>query len=169
MIGIKRATVTDVPALVKLINRSYRGDAAAKGWTTESHLLDGIRIDAETLTGYIQDKDTIILKCINNNELQGSVYINKKDSDIYFGMLTVDPDRQNTGIGKLLLKHVEWFAREQNCNRIYMTVITIREELIAWYERHGFKKTGEVNPFPEDTRFGIQKQPLELLVMEKYI
>lgn len=169
MIRIQRATVADVPALTGLINRSYRGETAKKGWTTESHLLDGIRIDEDTLTGYIEDKDTVILKCTNKGVLQGSVYLNKKGNDLYFGMLTVDPDKQNTGTGKLLLKHVEWFAREQNCNRIHMTVISIRDELIAWYERHGFVKTGEVKPFPADTKFGIQKQPLQLLVMEKYI
>jgi len=169
MIFINKATLDDVPALTGLINKSYRGETAKKGWTTESHLLDGLRIDEETLTQYLSDKDTVILKCCNDEELLGSVYLNKNGSELYFGMLTVDPDKQNTGTGKLLLKHVEWYAREQNCNRIHMTVISVREELIAWYERHGFTKTGEVKPFPTDTKFGIQKQPLELLIMEKYI
>jgi len=169
MIKVKKASVNDVPALTQLINKSYRGESAERGWTTESHLLGGQRIDEETLTRYIQDKDTVILKCSINEEVVGSVYLNKNGSDLYFGMLTVDPDKQNTGTGKLLLKHVEWYAREQNCNRIHMTVISVRDELIAWYERHGFIKTGEVKPFPADTKFGIQKQPLQLLVMERYI
>lgn len=169
MIKVKKATVNDVPALTQLINKSYRGESAERGWTTESHLLGGQRIDEETLIRYIQDKDTVILKCSINEEVVGSVYLNKNGSDLYFGMLTVDPDKQNTGTGKLLLKHVEWYAREQNCTRIYMTVISVRDELIAWYERHGFTKTGEVKPFPADTKFGIQKQPLQLLVMERYI
>jgi len=169
MIFINKATVDDVPVLTRLINRSYRGETAMKGWTTESHLLDGLRIDEETLTGYILDEDTVILKCSNDDEVLGSVYLNKNNGGLYFGMLTVDPDKQNTGTGKLLLKHVEWYAREQNCKRVHMTVISVRDELIAWYERHGFTKTGEVKPFPTDTKFGIQKQPLELLIMEKYI
>jgi len=169
MIFITKATVDDVSALTRLINKSYRGETAKEGWTTESHLLDGLRIDEETLAQYIADKDTVILKCTNDDELLGSVYLNKGSDGLYFGMLTVDPYKQNTGTGKLLLKHVEWFAQEQDCNRIHMTVISIREELIAWYERHGFKKTGDVKPFPTDTKFGIQKQPLELLIMEKYI
>jgi len=169
MIFINKASVDDVPVLTRLINRSYRGETAEKGWTTESHLLDGLRIDEETLTQYILDKDTIILKCCNDDEVLGSVYLNKNGNELYFGMLTVDPDKQNTGTGKLLLKHIEWYAREQSCNRIHMTVISVRDELIAWYERHGFIKTGEIKPFPTDTKFGIQKQPLELLIMERYI
>lgn len=169
MIFITKATIDDVPVLARLINRSYRGEAAKKGWTTESHLLDGLRIDEETLGQYISDKDTVILKCTNDDEILGCVYLNKSGDGLYFGMLTVNPDKQNIGTGKLLLKHVEWYAREQNCNRVHMTVISVRDELIAWYERHGFTKTGEVKPFPTDTKFGIQKQPLELLIMEKYI
>jgi len=169
MILIDQASVDDAAALTALINKAYRGKSAEKGWTTESHLLDGLRIDEETLMAYILDKDTTILKCIINNELTGCVYLNQDNTDLYFGMLTVDPDKQNTGTGKLLLKHVEWFAKERSCTRVHMTVISVRDELIAWYERRGFKNTGEVKPFPTDTKFGVQKQPLQLIVMEKPI
>jgi hypothetical protein len=48
-----------------------------------------------------------------------------------------------------------------------MTVISVRHELIAWYERHGYAKTDETKPFPTDPTFGIPKQPLEFVVMKK--
>jgi len=169
MIIIEKATANDVPRLTTLINKAYRGASAQKGWTSEAHLLDGLRIDEATLTEYIADKDTAILKCSNNGEIAGCVYVKKEDDALYFGMLTVDPDRQNNGTGKLLLKHVAWYATEQHCSRIYMTVISVRSELISWYERLGFKRTGEIRPFPTDTKFGIQKQPLELITMEKQL
>jgi N-acetylglutamate synthase-like GNAT family acetyltransferase len=152
-----------------LINKAYRGADAMKGWATESHLLDGLRIDEQTLTEYIQNKGTVFFKCSVDSEIIGSVQLNLTDTGVYFGMLTVNPYKQNTGTGKLLLKHIELFAKEHNSNRIYMTVITVRDELIAWYERHGYVRTGETEPFPTDTKFGIPKQPLQLMVMEKHI
>jgi ribosomal protein S18 acetylase RimI-like enzyme len=74
---------------------------------------------------------------------------------------------QSGGTGKRLLKAAEEYAMEQDSNVIEITVITVRTELINWYERHGYTKTGETKPFPVDTRFGIPKQPLHFYVMEK--
>ncbi|WP_448697593.1 GNAT family N-acetyltransferase [Mucilaginibacter sp. AW1-3] len=168
MITIDKASVIDVPELAVLINKAYKG-VPGKSWTAESHLLEGARINEATLTGFIGDKDTVILKCMQNNEIIGSVYLKHDDKGIYMGMLSVDPDKQNTGTGKLLLKHIEWYAREQNRDRLHLTVISARHELVEWYKRHGFKPTGAVQPFPVGAGVGIQKQPLELLVMEKLI
>ena len=82
-------------------------------------------------------------------------------------MLTVAPELQGGGVGKQLLQAAIDFARGNSSKSIYMTVISLRHELIAWYERHGYHKTGEKKPFPAGAPFGIQKQPLELIVLEK--
>jgi len=169
MIQIEHATVADVPELTTLINKAYRGADAMKGWATESHLLDGLRIDQETLTEYLQSDDTVFFKCSEGDEIIGSVQIKLTPTGVYFGMLTVNPFKQNTGTGKLLLKQIELFAKQRNYDRVYMTVITVRDELIAWYERHGYVRTGEIEPFPTETKFGVPKQPLELMVMEKHL
>jgi hypothetical protein len=51
-----------------------------------------------------------------------------------------------------------------------MTVISVREELISWYLRHGYRLTGERKPFVvPDVRWGIPKQPLEFVVLEKEV
>ncbi len=168
-IQIERATVADVTELTALINKAYRGEDAMKGWATESHLLDGLRIDEETLKQYLQSSDTVFFKCSEGGEIIGSVQLKLTSTGIYFGMLTVNPFKQNSGTGKLLLKQIELVAKELGYNRIYMTVITVRDELIAWYERHGYVRTGLIEPFPTDTKFGIPKQPLQLMVMEKYV
>ncbi len=100
----------------------------------------------------------------------GCVNLQKHEDKLYLGMLTVNPELQGAGIGKVLLKASEDYAKEIGCNKIYMTVISIRKELIAWYERHGYKNTGERKPFPmNDSRFGIPKTELEFIVMEKEI
>ena len=84
-------------------------------------------------------------------------------------MFSVSPLAQGKGIGKKLLTAADDHAKEQNCSTIYMTVITARKELIDWYERNGYHKTGRVLPFPVDERYGIPTQPLEMLVLEKAI
>ncbi|MCW3081014.1 GNAT family N-acetyltransferase [Segetibacter sp.] len=162
------ASIDDVPAICSLVNSAYRGDTSRRGWTTEADLLDGIRIDEEMLREYLGDGNSIILKCANDNqEIIGSVYLKKKQDQLYLGMLTVSPELQAKGIGKLLLKASEEQAKDMGCKSIVMTVITTRTELIAWYKRHGYYETGERQPFPASERFGKPKMHLEFLVMEK--
>lgn len=166
---ISTATVDDTTALNTLVNSAYRGDSSRKGWTTEADLLGGIRTDEEGIRAMLENPDATILKYESDGQLLGCVYLEKKDIDLYLGMLTVSPDTQANGIGKKLLEAAETYAQQHNCRAVTMTVITLRHELIAWYQRRGYKPTGETKPFPNDPRFGIPKQPLEFIVMEKLL
>lgn len=167
---ILKATIEDVEALNVLINSAYRGESSKKGWTTEADLLGGIRTSAQGLTETIQTPDTTILKYVENGELLACVMLLKKENALYLGMLTVSPDLQGGGIGKKLLKEAENFAKERELGKIEMTVISVRSELIAWYERHGYVNTGKTKPFPmNDPTFGLPKQPLAFTVMEKVL
>lgn len=165
---ITEASIADAGELCSLINCAYRGDTSRKGWTTEADLLDGIRIDEEMLRQYFEDKDSTILKCTNDDgQMTGCVYLKQEQDRLYLGMLTVSPELQAKGIGKLLLKASEQKAIETGCKSIVMTVITTRHELIDWYKRHGYIETGERRPFPANERFGKPRSPIEFLVMEK--
>lgn len=167
---INKATRKDIPQLVSLINGAYRGEGAKKGWTTEADLLDGIRTDAASLEEMIKKNNAVILQSLNeNNELQGCVYLEKMESKMYLGMLTVAPLLQSKGIGKQLLLAAEKYASEQKCVAIEMNVISVRKELIAWYEKYKYYTTGYTKPFPDNVKFGIPKQPLEFIVMRKEI
>jgi len=167
---ITPSTLADVHELNSLINSAYRGESSKKGWTTEAHLLDGLRIDEPTLSSYFEDANTNILKYTDdNNEIQACVYLKAEAGKLYIGMLTVNPELQNSGIGRQLLEASEQYAKTINCHTLWMTVINSRRELIAYYERKGFQKTGEEKPFPTDPVFGIQKEPFVLLVMQKLI
>lgn len=84
-------------------------------------------------------------------------------------MFSVSPSAQGKGIGKRLLYAADEYAKKQQCSLIYMTVITVRQDLIAWYEKNGYQRTGKVLPFPVDERFGIPTQPLEMMVLEKQV
>ncbi|HZF63312.1 MAG TPA: GNAT family N-acetyltransferase [Chitinophagaceae bacterium] len=165
------ATTEDIDALELLVNSAYRGESSKKGWTTEADLLDGIRIDKERLEEIIRNSDSVILKMIDEDGIiTGCVNLQKKHDSMFLGMLTVKPGAQGSGLGKRLMQEAEEYARLQGCSRMVMTVISVRSELIAWYERRGYHLTGEKKPFPSnDPRFGMPKIELEFAVMEKQL
>ncbi len=165
---ITPASAEDVPVLNRLVNSAYRGESSRKGWATEADLIDGTRIDEAAMLDLIQDRNTTILKYVENNEILGCVELRIESESLYLGMLTVNPDLQAKGIGKILMHAGEDFGRKNNCKKVKMTVVSVRDKLIAWYERHGYSLTGERKPFKmPDERFGIPRQPLEFVVMEK--
>jgi len=168
---IDLATIYDIPLLETLLNSAYRGEASKKGWTSEADLLKGeIRTDTETLKDIMQTKDGVFLKYTNDeNKIEGCVFLHKQGDRLYLGMLSVSPLLQARGVGKQLMNKAILFAKEENCSSIYMKVISVRHELISWYEKQGFKKTSKREPFPTDNRFGIPTQPLEFEIMEKII
>ena len=167
---IEIATLKDIPSIEKLLNSAYRGEGSKKGWTTEADLIKGeVRTDSEELKQILSQKDSVFLKCIKNDELIGCVNLQKENQSIYLGMLSVNPDLQGSGTGKKLLLAAEEFAKQNKCNRIFMTVISVRTELIDWYKRNGYESTGETKPFPNDFKSGIPNQKLEFLVFEKNI
>ncbi len=163
------AVTGDLTQLVALINSAYRGEASKSGWTTEAELLLGeLRTDIATLSTAMDKKEAVILKHTSEKgEITGCVYLHKQERGLYLGMLSVSPLLQGAGIGKKLMAAAEQFGKEKNCSSIFMNVLTPRHELIAWYERHGYRQTSERIPFPADKRFGIPTQPLEFMIMIK--
>lgn len=166
---ISIATENDADVLNVLINGAYRGDHSRKGWTTEADLLDGLRTDAANIIELMRKPNADFLKCGNDKEILGCVYLEQQQQKIYLGFLSVSPEHQAFGIGKKLLLAADDYAKEKNCTSVYMTVITLRPELIAWYKRNGYHETGETKPFPSNDKFAIPKQPLQLAVLEKNI
>lgn len=167
---VTKASIGDVPELNKLVNSAYRGETSKLGWTTESHILDGLRIDEETLHSYFNTPGITILKHIDENgSINGCVYLEERRPKMYVGMFSVSPVLQGQGIGRALLLAAEDYAREIACRTLIMTVISIRHELISWYERRGYKATGEILPFHHDKKFGVPRQHIELAVLEKQI
>lgn len=165
---IKPATTNDIKALDKLVNSAYRGDSSRAGWTTEADLLDGIRITENGLAEILKKPEITLLKAEDEaGNLVGCVCLEQQDDALYLGMLSVNPQLQNSGIGKQLLYAGEDLARTKGLGKMRMTVISVRDTLIAWYKRHGYQPTGLKIPFPNDPKFGLPKQKLEFIVMEK--
>ncbi len=168
---IEKATPADTAQLVRLVNSGYRGDESRKGWTTEADLLEGIRTDESSMLAMIRKEHVVILKAIDDmDEMVGCVYLELQHKSLYLGMLTVSPTLQGAGIGKYLLSAAEKLAEEFQCERIIMTVISERTELIDWYKRRGYRDTGVRKPFPmTDPKFGLPRKFLEFIEMEKRI
>jgi ribosomal protein S18 acetylase RimI-like enzyme len=166
------ATDTDVPRIVALMNRAYRG-AGAAGWSTEEPYLSGDRINEDHLRAdRLAKPEASLLKWEDSGDgaLLGCVWIEPLNEDVwYLGSLATDPTRQKSGLGKILLSAAEQWVGERGGKRIRMSVVNVREALIAWYLRRGYHKTGKTEPFPYgDDRYGVPlRDDLSFLVLEK--
>jgi ribosomal protein S18 acetylase RimI-like enzyme len=169
-LAFRAATAADIPAVVALVESAYRGESGLRGWTTESNLLDGQRTDAQDVGEAIARPDSLVLLAEHDGALVACCHLEKQDGAAYFGMFAVDPARQTGGVGKQVIAHAEQLARTRwGVDRMRMTVIVQREELIAFYERRGYARTGQIKPFPYgDARFGIpRRDDLRFEVLEK--
>jgi len=165
---ITKATLENVTEITNLVNSAYRGETSKKGWTTEANILEGTRITEAELTEILSDTDNTFLIYQENNKIIGTVLLTNKKTELYLGMLTISPELQNSGLGKKLLQAAEDFAISSGLPKIVMTVITIREELIAWYERNGYSDTGKREPFPANLDdVVLHSEPLEFMILEK--
>jgi len=168
---IVRAQTGDIEALHALIESAYRGESARRGWTHEADLLGGQRTDAKALREIIAADNQVILLAKQRQAITGCVQLSHiGDGLAYLGLLTVDPVLQAAGLGKELLSRSEDYVREHwQAKAIEMTVIKQRSDLIAYYERRGYVRTGEHRPFPHgDLRFGRPKSAeLEFAVLRK--
>jgi len=161
----RQAENKDTRGIVALVDSAYRGETSRAGWTTEADLLDGRRTFTEEVEAIITEPHNKIILLEDESQLLASVHIkksgaNEKEGRAYLGMFAVSPKFQNQGIGKALMTYAEKFvAEEWQCSEIEMTVIRQRVELIAWYEKLGYRMTGETREFPYgDERYGIPKR-----------
>ncbi|MFE9258930.1 GNAT family N-acetyltransferase [Streptomyces sp. NPDC006879] len=163
------AVEADVPELLKLVESAYRGEASRGGWTTEADYLDGQRTDEQGVRDVVEAANSTLVVVEQDGVIVACCQLERRGDSAYFGMFAVRPELQGAGLGKVVLAEAErrvvadWGVREMQ-----MTVIQVRAELIAWYERRGYRRTGQMSPFPYgDERFGIPRRDdlqFELLV-----
>lgn len=158
--NFRLAGMADVAAVVALVESAYRGDSGRRGWTTESDLLDGQRTDVDAVAALLRQPDDCVLLAETAGHLVASCHLQRQGGSGYFGMFAVDPPQQGAGVGRQVLAEAERIARERwHCHAMRMTVIEQRPELLAWYQRRGYRPTGEYEPFPYgDERFGIPRR-----------
>ena len=166
----RTARPADVPEIVALVESAYRGDASRAGWTTEADLLDGQRTDEPMVQEILDDPDSRLLLAVGGGQVVACCHLERHDDHAYFGMFAVRPGEQGGGVGRALLEEAERQARDDwRVREMHMTVISVRAELIAWYERRGYTRTGKMSPFPYgDDRFGLaRRDDLEFELLTK--
>ncbi len=169
-LSFRPASDEDAAVVTRLINGAYRGESSKAGWTTEADLIVGDRIQIDGLRELIAQPHSVILLCEWNREIIGCVHLKKTEEDAaYLGLFVIQPTQQGQGAGKIFLRRAEQYARDTwDVKKIWMTVIVLREELIAYYERRGYRRTGATIPFPTDAGTSVPLiDNLQLEVMEK--
>ena len=166
--SITKAEKKDVVAITQLINDAYMADAGSPGWTSEGHYMEGKRTTAADIERLLDKPGTDNFKyCTAGGEIVGFVSLEQHEQFIYLGLLTVSPHMQAGGIGRRLLEFAEVYAVSNHIPAICITVVNIRYELIAWYERRGYRFTGKTIAFP-----GVHnkpKVPVHLVEMKREI
>jgi ribosomal protein S18 acetylase RimI-like enzyme len=171
---LKPALEPDYPAIVDLANLAYRGTGPSASWNIEN-FIEGQRLNDSLLREDLAAKPNALLLTYRDDPggpLLGTVWLDPvKDGVWYLGLLTIRPDMQQRKLGRALLTAAEAFAKQHGAHRIQMTVVNVRDILIAWYERRGYTVTAETRPFPYgDERFGKPlRDDLHFVVLEKNI
>jgi len=170
-LSFRPAVASESGKIAALANAAYRGETSRQGWTTEADLLDGLRTNVEEVQRLIKSDQSVILLCMHDNEIVGSACLERHADAAHVGMFVVNPALQGSGIGKQLLTYAEGYAQQHwNMNKFLMHVITVRHELIAFYERRGYRKTGVFKSFPVNPAMWQPKlSGLQLEVLEKLV
>ena len=167
------ATETDYPAIIDLANTAYRGTGPTQSWNLETGIIEGQRLNDSLLREELAAKPNgHLLTCRDdpNGPLMGTVWLDPRNDGIWhLGLLTIRPDQQNRQLGRSLLTAAEDFAKQHGAARIHMSVLNVRNTLIAWYQRRGYTLTAETHPFPYgDDRFGKPlRDDLYFVVLQK--
>jgi ribosomal protein S18 acetylase RimI-like enzyme len=167
------AVAAEHPEIAALVNSAYRGGGPERGWTTEADYIDGARTDADTLARDLAANPAARLLVWRDEPgapILGCVWLEPMGGEAwYLGMLTVRPDLQDRQLGRTLLAAAEGVAAGEGARGVRMTVVNVRDTLIAWYQRRGYALTGELLPFPyDDPVFGAPRRPdLAFVVLQK--
>lgn len=168
-LSFRAALVSDSSDIASLANAAYRGETSRQGWTTEADLLDGLRTTTAEAQRLIESEHSIILVGIKGGEIVASVCLEKDADAAHIGMFVVNPAMQGLGVGKQLLTYAESYAQQHwDVQKFLMHVISVRNELIAFYERRGSRRTGKLRPFPVNPEMWQPKMTgLQLELLEK--
>lgn len=153
-------------AICELLNSAYRGTS---GWTTEINIISGNRTSRNEIEATIKLPNSYFFVVNQSKKIAACIHIVKKDDHAQLGFFAVQPSLQGNGLGTYVLEQAEIFARTHlYSKKLRMIVVSQRTELIAFYERRGYQKTGQVEILPAN--IGIPKQAnLTIDYLEKRI
>jgi predicted N-acetyltransferase YhbS len=149
---IRRAAESDAEALTRLINRAFQ---------VERFFIESDRISLPQVLEYLRNGAFLIAD--DGGEMAACVYVELRGERGYFGLLSVDPARQRSGLGRRLIAAAEEFCRDAGRRFIDLRIVNLREELPAYYAKLGYAETG-TSAFPADVE---TKLPCHFVEMTK--
>lgn len=161
----------DIKEVILLINQAYRGEKKDKAWTTESHILDGIRVNEDMMEEILKEKETKTYIAKIDNKIVGTIQVKLEEESIHVGLFAVDTKSQASGIGKKLLEFAENSATKiWGKSTFLIEVISTRTELMQYYIRRGYQNTNSFIEFPKSEYWTPNtNEELKLLVLKKTI
>ena len=163
------AEMADAPHIASLVDSAYRGESSRQGWTTEADFLDGRRTDVAEVQRLIAAQETLLLVCLRDNELVGSVLLERAADGAELGMFAIRPSLQGHGIGSRLLEQAEQTEFDTwHVERITLRVLTLRHELISFYQRRGYTRNGCFQSYTDNAQLWTPKVAgLRMELLEK--
>jgi len=149
---LRPATAADIPSIVRLTNAAY---------AIEKFFVAADRTDADAVQR-LMAKGSFLVEDAADGAVAGSVYVETRGARGYFGLLSVDPARQGTGLGRKLVDAAEAHVRAAGARAMDIRVVNLRTELPPFYRKLGYVEAGEDHePIPQATR------PCHYLLMTK--
>ena len=150
---LRLAQHADADRLVKVINAAFR--------RAESYIIDRDRVDLELVRSLLAKGEFLLAE--NDGALAGCVYVERRGDRAYLGLLSVAPERQNLGVGSMLMREAEQRSARAGCRSMDLRIINLRRENHAFYTRRGYVETGK-EPFPPELE---TKLPCHFINMSK--
>ena len=133
---LRVTTASDAEAITAVINSAFR--------KAESFLIDRDRITIEEVQSLLNKGRFLVAD--DNGVLAGCVYVELRGERAYLGLLSVDPRRQNGGLGSMLMNAAEDYCAQFGCRFMDLRIVNVREELPSFYRRRGYVENG-TDPF----------------------
>jgi len=138
------ALPSEVDALTQLINAAFQ---------VEKPFFEEERVNPERVRKFMESGQFLLAE--NSGELAGCVYVKVREGRGYVGLLSVDPAKQGTGLGRKLMEAAEEHFRAAGCRGVDLRVISPRTPLPKFYQHLGYAETGTA-PFPADAQCKVQ-------------
>ena len=168
-LNFRIAQMDDAGAIAQLVNEAYRPKTGDGGWTHESDLVSGNRTNTEQVESLIKQENSVVLLGLHGTTVVACVHTEKDGTSANIGMLAVSPTLQGAGAGKEVLAFAEAYtAKNFGSENFAMVVVAERTELISFYLRRGYEKTGNMMEYPLGTGVGTPKfNTLKIEVLHK--
>ena len=150
---IRAAVSADIPPLVRVINAAY---------AVERFFKTGDRVDRAGVLERL-DRGTFLVETDEAGAIVACVFVEiQPNGRGYFGLLSVNPDHQGTGLGRRLVEAAEEHCRAAGCRQVDLRVVNLRTELPPFYRKLGYLETG-TEPYSD----ADATQPCHFIVMSK--